>query len=159
MCGIQQSAIKTARIHNNERQRNCRWLSCAHMFELRTLFTLIEEHRNVLPAAYCYLFHSARTQTHTLIFLVVSGTYHTSYTYTTIGVGGASGSIIQCMCDGCLPREEKKFVTSPDTLLAKYVNVYHKSNHLPVCMKRLIGTSCVSVCVCVFFFWLLLLLL
>lgn len=45
-------------------------------------------------------------------------------------------------------QEKKKFhVTSPDTLLAKYMSVYHKSNHLPVCVERLIGTSCMSVLV------------
>lgn len=91
---------------------------------------------------FCYLYHSARSHTPKTAYV------HTyPYVYRVRISSGRSLSAHAYnvyMWDGCLPSEEDKkeqFVTSPD----KYVHVYHKSNHLPVRMKRLIGTSCVSV--------------
>lgn len=70
------------------------------------------------------------------------------YVYTLLGwAEPAAQSGTLCVVRWVFTKRKKKFVTSSGTLLAKYVNVYHKSNHLPVCMERLIGTSCVNVCV------------
>lgn len=101
---------------------------------------------------YCWLhaviFYTLLAHTHTMAIVVLSGTSITRIRIHAFGVGGASRSIRHTVCCAMgVYQEKKKFVTSSGTLLAKYANVYHKSNHLPVCMERLIGTSCVSVCV------------
>lgn len=49
---------------SNERQENFRWLSCAHMLRLRTLFTLIEDHRNVSTSSVLLSFSILPAQMH-----------------------------------------------------------------------------------------------
>lgn len=118
-----------------------------HMFESRTLFTLIEEHQNV----YYYQQQHQKQQHICAVFVccylhsIPLAPYHTCIVYEL--PSGRSLRLIHamCVCEMGVYQEKKtkkeQFVTSPD----KYVYVYYKSNHLPVCVKRLIGTSSVSV--------------
>lgn len=110
-----RARFKTARTYTPHRceiqRRNCRWLSCAHMFELRTLFTLIEEHRNVcansvlLSVPLCLHSH---THQHIDICLVVSGTYHRHIRIRFLWWAELAAQPYNvCARDGCLPREKK----------------------------------------------------
>lgn len=108
-----RARFKTARIQ----RRNCRWLSCAHMFELRTLFTLIEEHRNVCAnsASVLLSFPLCCARTHKYID-VCSGFKYVSYAYTYT-VSGWAELVAQSynVCAMGVYQEKKKIVTSRQT--------------------------------------------